>query len=160
MKYWEIVDPGLRGQIKDHWTALTDGDQVQRNFEYRFVRKNGISGWCDMTIGRLRYKGRPATVIIAFDITQRKLAEIALRESEEKFRVLSETSPAAIFMYHEDKLIYGNPAAERFTGFTHEELLRKNFWDMVHPRYRDMVKTSALPGKRVSQCPIDMKCNT
>ncbi len=153
MKYWEIVDPGLRDQIKDYGTALTGGEQVQRHFEYRFVRKNGVFGWCDMTIGRLKYKGRPATVIIAFDITQRKLAEIALRESEEKFRVLSETSPAAIFMYQGNKLIYGNPAAEKFTGFTHEEMLRKNFWDMVHPKYRDMVKDIGLARQKGEPVP-------
>jgi PAS domain S-box-containing protein len=144
MKYWEIVDPGLMEQIKDYGTALVSGKQVPRHFEYKFLKKNGEAGWCDMTIGRLKYKGSHATVIIAFDITKRKYAEIALRESEEKFRVLSETSPAAIFLYQGSKLIYANPAAIKFTGFDPEEMFKKNFWDMVHPKYRDMVKNIGL----------------
>jgi PAS domain S-box-containing protein len=144
MKYWEIVDPGLMDQIKDYGMALVSGEQVPRHFEYKFLKKNGEAGWCDMTIGRLKYKGSHATVIIAFDITKRKYAEIALRESEEKFRVLSETSPAAIFLYQGSKLIYANPAAIKFTGFDPEEMFKKNFWDMVHPKYRDMVKNIGL----------------
>jgi PAS domain S-box-containing protein len=116
------------------------GEQVPGKFEIKFVKKNGEAGWCIVTIAPANYKGKVAGVVSALDITERKRAETALRESEEKFRVLSETSPAAIFMYQGDKLVYANPAAEGFTGFTKEEMLRKNFWDMVHPAYRDMVK--------------------
>ncbi|BAI61687.1 putative histidine kinase [Methanocella paludicola SANAE] len=153
MKYWEVVDPSLREQVKAYRRALISGEQVPRHFESQFLKKNGETGWCDLTVGHLKYKGNHATVIIAFDITMRKFAEIALRESEEKFRVLSETSPAAIFLYQENKLIYANPAAVKFTGFDPGELLKKNFWDMVHPKYRDMVKEIGLARQKGEQVP-------
>jgi PAS domain S-box-containing protein len=153
MKYWEVVDPSLRGQIKAYRLALIKGEQVPRDFESKFLKKNGETGWCDLTVGHLKYKGTHATVVIAFDITKRKLAEIALRESEEKFRVLSETSPAAIFLYQGNKLIYANPAAVKFTGFDHEMMLKKNFWDMVHPKYRNMVKEIGMARQTGAQVP-------
>ncbi len=64
-----------------------------------------------------------------------------LRESEQKFRTLTETLPSAIFLYHNDRFIYVNKAAERITGYTFFELLRLNFWDIVHPDFQEKVRS-------------------
>ncbi len=64
----------------------------------------------------------------------------ALKESEHKFRVLAETMPAAIFLYQGDKYIYVNPAAEKITGYSKEELIGMNFWEWASPEYKDIVR--------------------
>ncbi len=74
------------------------------------------------------------------DITERKQAEDALRESEEKFRLLAETSPAAILIYQDDKYVYANPAVESISGYRRAELLPQAPGDIVHPDYRQQVK--------------------
>ncbi len=74
------------------------------------------------------------------DITERKKAEIALQESEEKFRILTETTMAAIFMHDGKKFIYANPATEKSTGYSREELLTMDLLDIVHQDFRDVVK--------------------
>jgi PAS domain S-box-containing protein len=79
-------------------------------------------------------------VASAVDITERKLIENALRESEEKFRVLTETTSSAIFIYQGGHFRYVNPASENVTGFSREELLSMNFWDWIHPDFQDIVK--------------------
>ncbi|BAI62269.1 putative histidine kinase [Methanocella paludicola SANAE] len=73
-------------------------------------------------------------------ITRNDRAAEALRESEHKFRVLAETMPAAIFLYQGDKYIYVNPAAEKITGYSKEELIGMNFWDWVSPEYKDIMR--------------------
>jgi PAS domain S-box-containing protein len=73
------------------------------------------------------------------DITARKRAEERLRNSEEKFRMLAESSAFAIMMHQGDLWIYANRAAEEISGYTEEELCGMHFWDVVHPDYRDMV---------------------
>lgn len=75
---------------------------------------------------------------------ERREAEEALRTSEEKFRAVAETSPAAIFLYQEESIIYANPAAERMIGYTQAELLAKKFWEWVHPDFTELVKTRGL----------------
>jgi PAS domain S-box-containing protein len=73
------------------------------------------------------------------EISERERAEKAARESEVKFRILTESSPAAILLYRDDRLIYVNRTAENITGFTREELLSGMPWKFVHPDSRPTV---------------------
>ncbi|OGO50406.1 MAG: hypothetical protein A2148_02015 [Chloroflexi bacterium RBG_16_68_14] len=77
---------------------------------------------------------------VASDITERKRAEDALRESESKFRTMAETVAAAAFIFQGTRIRYVNSAAEAMTGYTRDELLAMDFWDVVHPDFRDLVK--------------------
>ncbi|OPY39318.1 MAG: Bacterioopsin transcriptional activator [Methanoregula sp. PtaU1.Bin051] len=74
------------------------------------------------------------------DITERKWIDILLMESEEKFRALAETTSAAIVIYQNDRWVYANRAAEVISGYSKDEILSMNFWDIVLPEYRELVK--------------------
>ncbi len=87
------------------------------------------------------------------NITDRLAAEKALRESEEKFRVLAETSPVAICIYQGEKIIYANPATERLFGYSADELLRKSFWDWARDDYKAMVRGRGLARLRGEAVP-------
>jgi PAS domain S-box-containing protein len=66
------------------------------------------------------------------DITRRKLAEVAVRESEALFRTMGEAVPDFLWMADADgRPIYQNPAWRRYVGLTHEELVTKG-WEVVH----------------------------
>jgi PAS domain S-box-containing protein len=85
--------------------------------------------------------GRPIGRIgVARDMIQRKAVEMALRESEEKFRVLAGSTPTAIMLYQNNKWTYANPAAERISGYSADELRSMNFWDIVHPDFKHLVQ--------------------
>lgn len=64
----------------------------------------------------------------------------AFLESEEKFRTLAETTTAAIMIYQGDQWVYANPAAERISGYSREDLLAMNFWDVVHPDFQQYAR--------------------
>ncbi len=70
---------------------------------------------------------------------QIKDLEEALRESEAKFRTLTESAGVAIFLYRE-KFIYVNPAMERITGYSLKELQNFYLWDIVHDDFKEIVK--------------------
>ena len=77
----------------------------------------------------------------------------SLRESEGKFRTLAETIPAAIFIHQGGKFLYANPAGEQLTGYAHEEILGMQFWEIVHPEYRHLIRDNAerrLTGEQLS----------
>lgn len=78
-----------------------------------------------------------STIEMALELfrTNRKL-----RESEEKFRSITEVSPSAIMIYQDDFFVYSNPAGEVISGFSAEELYKMHFWDFTAPEFRGIVR--------------------
>ncbi|MFB2878726.1 PAS domain S-box protein [Floridanema aerugineum] len=85
--------------------------------------------------------GRPIKILeINNDITSRKQAEAALRQSEETFRSLSEFSPIGIFLCDvTGKCIYSNPVYQQIIGTSAEEALGDGWKEFVHPDDRQWV---------------------
>ena len=75
------------------------------------------------------YEGRDARLVVATDITKRKKAERALRQSEERFRLLvSEVTDYAILMLDpEGRVASWNAGAERIKGYQSEEIIGQHF---------------------------------
>jgi PAS domain S-box-containing protein len=74
------------------------------------------------------------------DITERKAAEQDLLESEERYRTLVERSHDAIYIYRGTRLLFVNERACELTGYTEDELLSMNVFDLVYPDDRERVR--------------------
>jgi PAS domain S-box-containing protein len=79
------------------------------------------------------------------DITARKKMELSLRESEEKFRLLTENIPGAVYQIKNDEtnsIVYLNEDVENLTGYHAEEFLsgRPSLFDLIHEDDRIYVK--------------------
>ncbi len=76
-----------------------------------------------------------------------------LRNAEARYRAVVEAVDAAIFVFQGNRTIELNQAAERLAGRTRAELLAMNFWNVVHPDDRAMVRSrgmARLQGERVA----------
>lgn len=79
----------------------------------------------------LNFNGQPAIIDIVRDITDRKNAEIFLKDSEEKFRKLCENFPFSLFLIEPNTKIYDcNSIAELYLNKSKEELIDRNFFDL------------------------------
>jgi len=144
MNFWNIAHPDHTEIIKQRGLARLRGELGPSRREFKFLSKSGEEKWVEANAANVQFEGKPAAIVIAFDITERKATVEALRYSEEKFRTLAETTKAAIFIYQGNKFRYVNPSMEMLTGFNIDELMNMNFWDIAHPDFKELMKERGL----------------
>lgn len=109
-------------------------------YEHRMTRKDGIVIDVEVSGKSAFYKGKDCRVTAIRDITERKRAERELRESEEKFKRLSESSPFGIFYTDASgSVLYTNPIWQEITGLTLEEGLGFEWINALHPEDKPRV---------------------
>jgi PAS domain S-box-containing protein len=153
--FWvdHLLHPDDRDQILEE-SLRTNATGDPFDVEYRIVRKDGSVRWVhdnavlvDGPGGETVWQG------ILVDITERKLAEQALHEAEERFRAIVEHMPGAIYLDHADSAmqpVYVSPQIERITGMTPDEWMAStDAWvDLVHPDDRGRVVDGYLAAMR------------
>jgi PAS domain S-box-containing protein len=115
-KYYE------RRKYIDHNTIYNEP------IEYEIRTKHGQKLWAQFT-GTLGYDPEHPSraIIVGQNITERKLAEKALRVSEERFRTILENLPIGVYFNDmRGKFLYGNKMAEKIIGYNRAELIGKN----------------------------------
>ena len=112
--------------------------------ELSLITKDGRSIPTEYTASAIRdSEGNPKYIIaVGRDIAERRRAEEALRESEEKFRGLAEQSPNMIFINKKGRVVYANRRCEEIMGCKREEFYSPDFdfFDLIAPDSKDLVK--------------------
>ncbi|MFC1969208.1 PAS domain S-box protein [Chloroflexota bacterium] len=101
---------------------------------------------------------KPITARATFeDITERKQADLVLRESEEKFRSLAEQSPNMIFINQKGRVVYVNEKCEEIMGYKKEGLCSSDFdfLTLIAPESKDLVRTSYSRHLKGEECLVD-----
>ena len=71
----------------------------------------------------------------------------------DSYRQLTESIPVLVYVYRNSRVVYVNPAVEKSLGFTFEEMTQKDFWDICHPDYRELIRErgqARLQGQEVT----------
>ncbi|MBI5645800.1 MAG: PAS domain S-box protein [Ignavibacteriae bacterium] len=124
---------------------MTEGRSSTR-FEKRYMRKDGSVLWADVTVNIERDEtGKPIEFVgFARDITGRRMAEHALRRSEERYRTLAEAAPDGIFIVDADEVLsYCNGVGAAIIGLTPEMAIGRK-WESLLPRGGDAEAENSL----------------
>jgi len=134
--------------------------------EVRIRHKQGHWVWLETSLAGWYPSADGDFHTIAFnrDITELKNAEAARRESEARYRVVSQMSCDLIFeVDREGRQTYIGPGSEEILGYTPEEALRLEPWSLIHPddeaRVREQLAREFLrdAGKRLEESPRNRK---
>jgi PAS domain S-box-containing protein len=112
--------------------------------EFRIHRKDGTKFMVGISTHPVKIKDQTLVLGIARDITERKRAEQAIKESEEKFRLLAEKSPNMIFINKKGRIVYANQKCEEAMGYRREEFYSPDFdfFCMIEPDSIGIIKSS------------------
>jgi PAS domain S-box-containing protein len=110
-------------------SAVKAPPDVEAAGVWRHCKKDGTVIDVEITSHPLVYGGKNARLVVATDVTTRKKAEEALRQSEERFRLLvSEVADYAILMLDpEGRVASWNAGAERIKGYKADEIIGQHF---------------------------------
>ncbi|UCD19630.1 MAG: PAS domain S-box protein [candidate division WOR-3 bacterium] len=128
-----LSDLHFNPEDRTRWLNAIMQDGFVRNFEAPMRRRDGSVFWVNENARAVIDPGGKATYFQGSmeDISERKYADEALRESKERYRLLYEYAGNAIFTYDLNfKLIDVNKIACDFTGKRREDLIGRNFLDL------------------------------
>lgn len=142
----QYINPSDRTALK----ALFERNDLVKGFEAQLYRKDGSAIWISMNGRAIRddagriifYEG------MAHDITDRKLAEDALRESEERYRVAIEASTDGVVIIKNGKHVFVNQKFLQMHGYEkQEEILGKSIAESTHLHPEDRPKIMEMEQK-------------
>lgn len=131
-----ITSPEHIPVIENHITLLRSGKLLEHVVQN--VRKDGTLCWMELHETLItQADGRQGFLVIAHDITERKLAERELQEAEQRFRSIVEATPSALIIVEKfGTIILVNERAEHLFGYTREELVGKPLDLLLPERFR------------------------
>lgn len=130
---WPIVEENLRKRMA--------GEISDINYVFRGVKKDGTVITIEVFGSKTMYMGRPAVIGTMIDITERKKAQDALRESEERYRTLVNNAQVGIVVHQMGLMKFVNDKMARIVRVpSPEDLIGRNVLEFMHPDFREFVK--------------------
>jgi diguanylate cyclase (GGDEF)-like protein/PAS domain S-box-containing protein len=122
-----LVHPDDRELVSERYLNRIEGISVPQRYEYRMMRKDGSPCWVEAFPSRIEYRGLPAIQVAMVDISERKKVEATLKNSEERYRTLVESSTDAILMLNRERnIITCNQAFLSLFGYRKDEVQDKS----------------------------------
>ncbi len=142
--YINFIAPQYREKVGEMYRKRLLGEEVPSTYESGFLARNGSIVPVEINASLVEYQGKPATLAILRDITERKKIEQLMRESEEKFKTLAEKSPNMVFINRAGRIVYANQQCKDIMGYDFNELYdpRFNFMGLVAPEHAERIRTN------------------
>jgi PAS domain S-box-containing protein len=130
----ELVHVEDQPAFRQYFQKREARDLLPASFEFRIVRRDKIVRWVETFSTNIFFLDKPAVQTAIIDITERKQAEIKLREQEEYHSNLIQNSSDLVSVLEEDGTIrYLSPSAEQLLGYKPADLVDTNLFEYLPP---------------------------
>jgi PAS domain S-box-containing protein len=150
--------------VDDVWTEARDWERLREELDTSSVGSSRSVVWKKKDGTRLSVSLQMRTVkntrgrVVTYEgavreSTAPKRSEKNWQTGEHGFRTFLESTHSATFVFQGSRLLYANPAAEVISGYSQEELMELSFWEILHPDFRQLVKSRGLARQRGENVP-------
>jgi two-component system cell cycle sensor histidine kinase/response regulator CckA len=144
-RFTDLTHPEDMAKTLQSYEQLGSNKLQSYEMEKRYIRKDGKIIWVRVIASRINEK---INIGIIEDITERKKAEQALRESEERFRQVVEGSPVGVYIQTDGLFRYLNPAAlAMFGAEAAVQIVGRAILERIHPDDHAVVNERIRAGK-------------
>jgi PAS domain S-box-containing protein len=160
MPIGELIHPEDQAMVLDYNQRRMSGETVPTIYTFRVIDKKGKTRTVEINVILTTWEGLPATLNLLHDITERVRAETALREREELYRSLAETSPAMIYLIDPDGHVrYVNSEGAQQLQQTPEAIVGKHLRELFPPviaeqhlaTLREVIETKATLHQEIQE---------
>jgi PAS domain S-box-containing protein len=156
MSLFSLIHPEHREDAAEQMAHREADEKPTESIQYLIVTKTGEHRWIDALGIRINYQGQPAVLANCADITERKRAEEALVESEEKYRLHFENMRDVIYTTDRTFCVTGvSPSVEAVLGYKPEEIVGRRIdeLELLQPEhYEQALRNTSrlLAGERIT----------
>ena len=144
--FLDIMMSEDRKTVLKHYHTLLEGGNAPNPHTVRIRGADGEQKFVEIASSLIQYRNRPAVLAIMRDMTKRKRAEEVIRESEERFRLLSEASFEGILIHDKGEILDANQTFAKIFGYELDEIIGMNVLELAAPECREVVKRNVLSG--------------
>ena len=151
---YDFIHERYQAAERELFEQLINGERDSYEAERRYQRPGEDSKWAKVTFSAIRNENKQLRYLVAMldEITEQKKAQERLSQSEARFRAMFDNTSVGIALTTFDrKILQVNEAAARITGYSPEELLTMNPFDLALPEYRGLAEDTLqemIDGKR------------
>jgi len=131
-----LMHPEDKQVALEHRAQMLDGRRIEP-YEYRIINKNDETKWRLEKVALITYQGKEAVMGITIDTTESK-------QAREMYQNIADSSPVGVYIIQERGFVFTNPAFQKITGYTADELKKIQPVMLVHPEDRMVVRLSAI----------------
>lgn len=130
----DLIAPAQRAKVLEYVQQRAQGENPPAFYETQGLCKDGRIFDMEVTVSTCIFGEQLYTLVILRDISAHKLAAHQLKESEARFRILSEASPVGIFYQDpEANCLYANSKWQEITGLSFEAASGQGWLGIIHP---------------------------
>lgn len=137
----DFIHPEDREAVIQRYSEQLAGHETKPRFTFRAADKSGAVKLLEGNTEQISWDGKLGTALFCIDVSERRRAEEALKESEKRYRELVEKANDIIYITdHTGHFLLFNPAVLRIAGYSSDEIFLKHYLDLIHPDYRKEVE--------------------
>lgn len=143
MDFLKLIHHDYKELVKERAMQRLAGKDIDHSYEFKIITRQGNVKWVQISNSTIKIDNKNYILGTGLDITKRKDAELAMVESELRFKQITSTIDSMFWILDlkTQKLIYVSNAAKEITGYTADDIIRKDItWtSIVHPDDLDKI---------------------